>query len=684
MVQKEVRKKTTIYGTAAILAAVLLISMVYTFGSTPTILPNSQNPVSNNSPGSTITPIGDSPSGWGMKTFSTIDELKTYIKNNTNNFYFTSDGKYSMGIEGAAPVPAPAQASPNVRLTGSTDYSTTNIQVQGVDEADTVKTDGQYIYTISNPQNVGIYYYAPITTSGSSIYILNADPQNAKIVAKITLEDGVMPIGLYLSPDSTRLAVVANKYTYPTSVPSNRGEMSIAPFYSYEATIINVYDITNKANPTLSRSFMASGSYFNSRLIGGYLYAVTTQSAMIYNDAVTLPAVYEAGVGYAASPTSIYYAETNQSDYFSFTSFYGIDIMDNQRAPTNMTVLMSGASTMYVSTSNIYVAYPDWRNGTTLTAIYRVSIDGLQLAFQAQGTVPGYVMDQYSMDEYKGNLRVATNQQQFLLGAFDSQSQQTNNLYVLNQNLSLIGKIEGIGQGENLHAVRFMGERAYMVTFIKTDPLFVIDLSSPENPKVLGELKMPGYSDYLHPYDATHLIGVGKDAVSADEGNFAWYQGLKLALFDVSNVNNPVLLANYTIGNRGTNSAALNDPKAFLFDLSKNILVIPVDLAIVNESQIQPYPNSFPAYGEMVWQGAYVFSLSPNSSFTLKGTVTHINATILNNQGFLINPNDYYTTQNQWISRSLYIGNILYTVSNSQVQLNSLNDLSKIATINLN
>ena len=229
-----------------------------------------------------------------------------------------------------------------------------------------------------------------------------------------------------------------------------------------------------------------------------------------------------------------------------------------------------------------------------------------------------------------------------------------------------------------------MGERAYMVTFIKTDPLFVIDLSSPENPKVLGELQMPGYSDYLHPYDATHLIGIGKDAVAADEGNFAWYQGLKLALFDVSNVNNPVLLANYTIGDRGTNSAVLNDPKAFLFDLNKNILVIPVDLAIVNESQIQPYPTNFPAYGEMVWQGAYVFSLSPNSGFTLKGTVTHINATILNDQGFLINPNDYYLTQSQWISRSLYIGNILYTVSNSQVQLNSLTDLSKIATINLN
>ena len=148
-------------------------------------------------------------------------------------------------------------------------------------------------------------------------------------------------------------------------------------------------------------------------MIGNYLYAVTSQSAMVYNDLVTVPAVYNGGVAYAASPTSIYYADMNQSNYYSFTSFYGIDIANDQQQPTNMTVLMSGASTMYVSPSNIYVAYPNWANGTDLTSIYRVKIDGLQLSFEAQGSIPGYVMDQYSMDEYGGNLRVATNLYQY-------------------------------------------------------------------------------------------------------------------------------------------------------------------------------------------------------------------------------------------------------------------------------
>ena len=246
-----------------------------------------------------------------------------------------------------------------------------------------------------------------------------------------------------------------------------------------------------------------------------------------------------------------------------------------------------------------------------------------------------------------------------------------------------MGKLEGLARGENLHSVRFMGDKCYLVTFIKTDPLFVIDLSQPTNPKVLGELKIPGYSDYLHPFDETHLIGVGKEAIGAEQGNFAWYQGLKLSLFDVTNVNNPLQLASYGIGDRGTDSPVLTDPKAFLFDNSKNLLVIPVSLAIVNNSIIDPYSQSkASAYGETVWQGAYVFSLTTNG-FMLKGTITHLNATLLDSQGRLINNADFWSTQSQWITRSLYIGNTLYTISNGEVKLNSLTDLSQIAQVNL-
>jgi len=397
---------------------------------------------------------------------------------------------------------------------------------------------------------------------------------------------------------------------------------------------------------------------------------------MVYNNAVTMPVVYEGKTEVDVTPAAIYYIDSNQSSYFTFTSFYGLDVLDDQQQPTNMTVMMNGASTMYVSPSNIYVTYPTWTDADEYTSLYRVSINGLQLNFEAKGNIPGNVINQYAMDEYNGNFRVATNWQEL-----DS---KINNVYVLNQNLTTIGKLEGLGQNENLHSVRFMGDKCYLVTFKKTDPLFVIDLSQPTNPTVLGELKIPGYSDYLHPYDESHLIGVGKEAVDSQQYDFAYYQGLKLSLFDVSNVNNPVQLANYIIGDRGTDSPVLNDPKAFLFDKSKNLLVIPVSLAIVGNSTFDQYGQSkASAYGQTVWQGAYVFSLTTDGGFTLKGTVTHLDSTLLNSQGQLANSYDYYNTQNQWIMRSLYIGNTLYTISNGEVKLNSLTDMTQIAQVTL-
>ena len=661
MVQKEVKKKTSIYGTVAVLSAMVLISMIYVFGTSPTILPFNQ-------------PLSVS----GLKTFSSMNELENYLKVTTVNSLpemYRSNSKDANSMLAAAPA---AQGT-----SGATaDYSSTNIQVAGVDEADTVKTDGQYIYTLSTTQNSDYYYYGYGSQAINNVYIISADPQNAKVISKIVLDKDSSPSGLFLSQDSSKLVVLSNRYQSYSALSSG---ISILPYYSDVSTSINIFDISNKANPVLTRNFTVSGSYFNSRMIGNYVYAVTSQNAYVYNNAVTVPAVYSNGKTYAASPTSIYYADMNQSSYYSFTSFYGIDVSNDQQQPTNMTVLMSGASTMYVSSDNIYVAYPNWINGSDITSIYRIKIDGLQLTLEAQGAVPGYTINQYAMDEFNGNLRIATNlQQNTVITRFSSQNSQVNNLYILNQNLSIVGRLEGLAHGENLHSVRFIGDRGYLVTFMRTAPLFAIDLSQPTNPMVLGELKIPGYSDYLHPYDETHLIGVGKEAVDSNQGDFAWYQGLKLSLFDVSNVNNPVQLANFVLGDRGTDSPALTDPKAFLFDQTKNLLVIPVSLAIVDNSTLGQYGQSkASAYGTTVWQGAYVFSLTLNNGFTLKGTITHIDSSLLNSQGQLTDSINFYNTQNQWVTRSLYIGNILYTISNSEVKLNSLTDLSEIAQIKL-
>ncbi len=241
-------------------------------------------------------------------------------------------------------------------------------------------------------------------------------------------------------------------------------------------------------------------------------------------------------------------------------------------------------------------------------------------------------------------------------------------------NLAIVGKLEDLAPGEKIYSARFMGDRCYLVTFRKVDPLFVIDLKYPSNPMVLGELKITGYSDYLHPYDANHIIGIGKETVAAKEGDFAWYQGVKISLFDVSDVGAPKEIAKYEIGDRGTNSPVLKDHKALLFDKSKSLLVIPVLVAQIDEER---YPNEVPpnAYGSYVWQGAYVFDITFDKGIVLKGRITHIGS---DGSGM---DNVFFSSYS--VKRSLYIGNVLYTISDSKIKMNNLETLEEINELEL-
>jgi uncharacterized secreted protein with C-terminal beta-propeller domain len=623
MVQKEIRKKTQVYGTIAILSAIVLVALIYAFGSGPVIFPPAETP-----------------SVSAMKPFSSYEELKNFLAVNASEGYYGYGGSpldakfFAERAPNLAivPEPAPAQASSS----GQTDsYSTTNIQVAGVDEADTVKNDGKYIYTISTE-----YDYP---TTWNIIYIVKADPQDPKVIAKITLDNNTYPAGIFLSEDSSRLAVLASQYQV-IAYDAARSEVAmIYPYQSEVNTFIYVYDISDKAYPVLARNFTISGSYFNSRMIGNYVYAVVSQPAYVLNDVVTLPRVYQETKVSDVAPSSVYYADTIPS-YFTFTTFIGLNILDDAQQPTNMTIMMGGASTMYVSMNNIYVTYPTWSEQGQYTSIYRVRVDGSALTFEAKGSVAGYVLNQYSMDEYNGYFRLATTWQK---------ETQMNNVYVLNMNLTLVGKLENLAKGESIYSARFMGDKGYIVTFRQTDPFFVIDMSNPSNPKVAGELKIPGYSSYLHPYDENHVIGLGKENST-----------VKLSLFDVTNVNEPTEIAKYVVDGDWTDSEALQDPKAFLFDKQKQLLVIP--LSISHFGMIEVKGNETVAGESSFWQGAYVFNLNLNNGFVLRGNVTHIE-----------DNSDY------WINRALYIGNTLYTVSNERVQLNNLENLALIAEVDL-
>jgi hypothetical protein len=289
------------------------------------------------------------------------------------------------------------------------------------------------------------------------------------------------------------------------------------------------------------------------------------------------------------------------------------------------------------------------------------------MEYVASGEVPGMVLNQFSMDEYDGHFRVATTTYGETTG---------NHVYILDMDLNIVGSLEGLAPGETIYSARFVGERGHMVTFRQVDPLFVIDLSDPGNPRELGYLKVTGYSDYLHPYDETHLIGIGKE--TTDAGEFAWYQGVKISLFDVRDVNNPLEISKLEIGDRGTDSPVLWDHKAFLFDKSRNLMVIPILEAKVDKTKYSEDELVW-AYGEPVYQGAYVFHVSPDAGITIQGKITNIDD--------IAEPEYYHFYPPFSVERSLYIsgdaGDVLYTISQAKIKMNSLDNLADINEVEL-
>jgi len=568
-----------------------------------------------------------------LKKFSSYEELKNFVKASSHAYpYYSERSPQTMLLATATENAAKAYSVP--------DYSTTNIQVEGVDEADVVKTDGEYIYVVS----------------GTSVFILKGYPaEEAEVLSEIDL-DGTLR-GLFINGD--RLVVFEDEgygiYKTPT--------------YETPRTFIKVYDVSDRTNSISARNVSLDGYYFNSRMIGNYVYVVINKPAYCQEDEVALPKIYFDDGFKEISPTDIYYSDT--SDYsYAFTTIVAVNVQNDDQEPTLKPFLLGATSNMYVSLNNIYITFPE--NGKTL--IYRIHIEDNQIGIGASGEVPGCVLNQFSMDEHEGYFRIATTTGH--VARTWSEASSNNHVYILDMDLGIVGKLEDLAPGERIYSARFMGDRCYLVTFRKVDPLFVIDLEHPGNPRVLGQLKITGYSDYLHPYDENHIIGVGKETVAAEEGDFAWYQGVKISLFDVSDVENPKEIDKFEIGDRGTDSPILTDHKALLFDKSKNLLVIPVLVADIDEEK---YLGEIPpfTYGDYVWQGAYVFNISLDEGLVLKGRITHLeDDTDLMKSG-------YYFSSPYSVKRSLYIDNVLYTISDKMVKMNSLENLEKINEVEL-
>jgi inhibitor of cysteine peptidase len=625
-------KKRTIMDWTKILApvatAVLLIAVMGVF----TVI----------EPGNLFTPSGENQ----ISKFSSYSELQNFIRTNAQNMMKRNGGIWAtMELDSA-----PALAPPAPEASG-TDYSTTNIQVAGVDEADIVKTDGKYIYLASGNRTVIVEAYPP---------------EQAQVLSEIELQGTA--IGIFINGD--RLVVFEQETPYYPyydyyDEPAIREYESMP--YIPPRVLIKVYDVSDRENPRLQRELSVDGQYVSSRMIGDYAYVIINEPVDEEDDGVTLPMIYSEGDEKEIPATDIYYCDVSDY-YYMYTTIMAINTQDDSQEPTYETILLGASSNLYVSTNNIYLTFPVWGRDVGDvggTSVHRIHIDGNVMNYTASGEVPGMVLNQFSMDEHDDYFRVAT--------TIYGQTTE-NNVYVLNMSLNITGSVTGLAPRETIYSARFMGERGYLVTFKKVDPLFVIDLSDPYNPKKLGYLKVTGYSDYLHPYDETHIIGIGKE--TTDAGEFAWYQGVKISLFDVSDVNNPMEISKLEIGDRGTDSPVLSDHKAFLFDGARNLLVMPILEAEVDQSQ---YPEGVPswAYGEPVYQGAYVFDISVDEGLQLKGRITHA-------ENITDPEQDYYYYYSPFtVERSLYIDGVLYTISQAKIKMNSLENLDYINEVEL-
>jgi uncharacterized secreted protein with C-terminal beta-propeller domain len=595
-----------------------------------------------------------------------------------------------------------AEAASSSASSNEADYSQTNVQVNGVDEADWAKTDGRFIYQLS----------------GSRVLITDiADPAKPKLAAKLEYaqKDGFYPQELYV--DDKRLVVIGqHQVSLPYDAPADGGDQPVSseavgstaassegsaeiaassdakrgmPIASRTTVKTLIYELNAAGQPKLIRETEQEGSYISSRKMGSSLYIVTNKynnSYAIYekgdNANTDLARSFEPVYSDSAASKEMMFLPLDKIRYFPESPdtsmlLVGALDLDAPEQPLQVSGYLGSGQTIYASEKHLYVAIAkNVATGDTYrqeTQIHKFRLDQGRVVYIGAGSVPGTILNQFSMDEHNGFFRIAVTKGDMWASG---EAGSTNNLYVLDEKLSTIGKLEGLAPGERIYSVRFMGGRAYMVTFRNVDPLFVIDLHNPAKPAVLGQLKIPGYSDYLHPYDETHIIGFGKETIelpskgmSADE-TMAFYQGMKIALFDVSDVTHPKEKFKEVIGDRGTHSELLYDHKALLFSKDKGLLAFPVEvLEIKNKKKLES--NNLPAYGEFAYQGAYVYRIDLQKGFTLRGRITHLTA------GDLAKSGQYGFDYTKTVRRILYAGNTLYTLSDHMLKANDLSSLKE-------
>ena len=551
------------------------------------------------------------------------------------------EGPVQSDVAAGGVPPSVAQAAPGPQresAPAAPAFSQTNVQESGVDEPDIVKTDGRTVFAVTDGR----------------LHALDVTGARPRLVGTLAL-DGAYGHQLLLRGD--RLLVMSSSYG---GVPI-AGDIVI----SASQAVISEIDISDPAALKVRRTMTMEGAFVDARMTGGTARVVISASP----GAIRPAAVGRASLRTFVPQTVLRSTLSGKTFRRSMVAcddvrhprrFSGLDLLtvltidlDKGLFNVDRDAIMAGAQTVYASTTGLYVASQRYVRALeagravpqrSRTDIHRFDISRPDVtSFAASGSVTGFVLNQYSMSEFEGALRVASTEEPVWFdGRQDGESESfVTVLSEHGRSLDMVGRADGLGRGERIYAVRFAGDKGYVVTFRQVDPLYTLDLSRKTAPRVVGELKILGYSAYLHPISDDLLLGVGQDA--SEQGRTL---GTQVSLFDVSNPRLPSRKANVSLA--GSSSSAEFDPHAFLFWKPANLAVIPLD--------------SFTAATS--FSGAVGFKVG-TASITEVGRVTHAP-----------DPGDTYTPM---IGRSLVIGDALYTLSYAGLAANRLDTLGSLS-----
>ena len=488
----------------------------------------------------------------------------------------------------------------------SDDYSKTNLQVAGVDEGDIVKTDGTYLYILSSEKGLRI-----------------VRAEGLEVVAEIPMElEGGDVNYKEMYVDDGQLILVGNQYE------SSIGETSEDVYYmnSVDRTVMVVYDLSDIEKPEMTGKVSQDGYYRTSRKVGHYFYLFSDYYYYAdeqFNEDSAIPRVNDTAV----SEEQIYVpAEISECRYLVMSA---VNIEDPDHIIDQKALLNSGEQ-FYITKSSIYIIQYEgtrhWYQNQIYSNFIRFKMNKGQIRAVAAASLKGELTDTFAVSESGGYLRT------FLTDwSSTSGGDPVNRVYVLDGNMKICGTIEDLAPGETIYSARFMGNKGYFVTYRNTDPLFSVDFSDPSNPKILGELKVTGFSEYLHFYGSGKLLGLGWET-DPDTGQTL---GLKLSMYDIRNPEQVTEERKLVLENVDYCDALYNY-KAVLADPEKNLIGFTVG-----------------SYGTDKYKEKYVvFSYDQTEGFVKKLEFD------------LGGEEEYYS---YGMARGIYIGEILYVTEQNRV-----------------